>query len=296
MENETNTETPASPPKRRKGIIASLKGLGFTIVVLAALWIAMRYVLTPLVLPKEAPPEQVASAPAYEERLKILEDKVAALENAKPAETPEITPLEERLTALEARPAQAPVVSGASSESVDALRADVEKMRTENKATIRSILLVGRLQDAIQNGAPFNNELAALRGLRPDLKETLDALEPLSIAGVATLAQLQSQFARSIDPVLTPKEDTESFTGNLRSLVKIRKVGENQKGTDDQAIIARAEAKLANGYVAMAIGETENLSPAAAKNFEAWQKRANDYLLADAAGQRLEADIAKGAE
>jgi hypothetical protein len=286
MDNETPTETPKKPSR---GIMANLKGLGFTVMILAALWIALRYVLTPMVLPSE-PVVPQSEISAYEERIKALEDKMAGLEAPI-----DIAPLERRISELETKPAAA-VEGGAAvnPEALDALKAEVEKIKTANHVTLQTILLVSQLQEAVRAGRPFTDELNALEALRPEWKEILTPIEPSSMAGIATLEQLKLQFAQSINPTLTQEAGDRSLMQNLRSLVKIRKVGDEQKGLDDEAIIARAEAKLAAGDVAASLQETENLSTRAARNFEAWQERAKNHLAAFATLAKLKAQLARG--
>lgn len=276
---DTDTPTETAPPRRRN-IFATLKGLFFTLMVLAALWFALRYVLTPLVLPKNAP-ETAAVSSNVEGRIQALEEKLAALESKA---APDLAPLEARVAALENAPkAAAEAAPAARSEEMEALRTEVEKLKTGHSNVVKTLILTGQLQDAIRSGRPFASELTALVTLKAALKETLSPLSSASFTGVATLDQLKEQFAHAIAPALAPDNGEKSLAQNLRSLVKIRKVGEAQKGKDDEAIIARAEAKLAKGDVAGALQETESLSPRAMKDFAAWQDRAGMYLAAQAA-------------
>ena len=184
----------------------------------------------------------------------------------------------------------------ATHEDIEALKAEVQKLKSTNHGSIRSLILIGQLQDAIRAGRPFASEVTTLVALRPDMKEMLAPLTQASFTGIATFDGLKIQFAQAIAPALAPTGNEKSLTQNLRSLVKIRKVGEGQKGQDDDAIIARAEAKLAKGDVAAALQETSNLSPRAAKGFSAWQERAETYLAAQGALAALQPKIAAGAE
>lgn len=292
-----NTDTPPteSVPTRRRSIKASLKGLFFTLMVLSALWFGLRYVLTPLVTSRLD-----TSAPTaennVEERIKALEEKVSALEKQTPPSV-DIAPLEARIAALETAPKTVvneavPVINH---EEIDALKTELEKLKSTDHGYVRSLILISQLQDAMRAGRPFASELSALALLRPDMKETLTPLTQESSTGVATLTQLQEQFSHTITPALTQNDGEKSLAQNLRSLVKIRKIGEAQKGTDDQAVIARAEAKLAKGDVAAALQETSTLSPRALQNFAPWQERAKAHLAAQAAMAALQNQLAAGA-
>lgn len=284
-------------PVKKRSVLAPLKGFLFTLVVLAVIWFALRYVLTPLMLPKE-----VAEAPASttiptnaEARIAALEEKITALEN-KTSEAVDLAPLEARIAALENAPkVTGEAANGAKREDIEALKAELDTIKTEENRTVRSLILVGQLQDAVRAGCPFSGELTALITLRPELKETLTPLVGASATGIATLDQLKEQFAQTINPALIPQTEEKSLSQNLRSLVKIRKVGSEQKGTDDESIIARAEAKLNKGDVAGALQETQSLSPRVINGFAAWQERTETYLAAQGALSSLQASLGSGA-
>lgn len=296
MTPETNTEIPpASEPtiSKRRSIIATVKGLMFTLAILASLWFALRYVLTPLVLDKEIVENPVNDS-SLEDRVSALEEKLAEI--ALPATSEiDVSGLADRLSALEKGTAAGDAATvSATAEEITQLKVDIEKIKSEEHAYVRSILLSSQLQDAIRTGRPFEDELSALVELRPEMKKTLDLLQPHSATGIATLPQMQEQFSRAIEPALTLKGSDKSLMSNLRSLVKIRKIGESQQGKDDEAIIARAEARLKKGHVAEALKETESLSKAAATQLEPWQARAKAYLTAQTAIEKLQKSITAG--
>lgn len=293
---DTQTTATESAPTRRRAIMASLKGLFFTLMVLTAMWFALRHVLTPLVFSHA---ENTASdiENSLEARITTLEEKIAKLEKQSPP-TIDISPLEARITALENTPRTEMKESPPAihHEEIDALKADLEKLKSADQRYLRSIILISQLQDAIRSGRPFASELSALTILRPDMKEILSPLSDASSTGIATLAHLQEQFSRTIAPALAAHSNEKSLSQNLRSLITIRKIGEAQTGNDDQSVIARAEAKLAKGDVAAALQETSTLSPHALQNFSAWQERAKRYLTAQATIAALQNQIATGAQ
>ncbi len=292
---DTETPTTEAAPTRRRNITASLKGMFFTLMVLSAVWFGLRYVLTPLISSQANAPATAVESNA-EQRIKALEEKMAALEKQTPA-TIDTAPLEARIAALENAPkvVEKEATPTISHEEIDALKMELEKLKSTDHGTVRGIILISQLQDAIRAGRPFSGELSSLALLRPDMKETLTPLTQASSTGIATLAQLQEQFAHAITPALVQEGAEKSIVQNLRSLVKIRKIGEAQTGTDDQAVIARAEAKLAKGDIAAALQETNTLSPHALQNFTAWQERAKEHLAAQAAMAVLQSQIAVGA-
>lgn len=293
---DTDTTTTETPPTRRRTIIASLRALFLTLLLLAVAWFGLRYVLTPLVFSEQ--PAPVAVADHLEERIQILEEKWRALEAKEPPPMPDIAALEARIATLEQAPKNAPAEAAAvlNHEEIAMLKEEMERIKSSEHATLRSIILISQLQEAMRAGRPFANELSALMSLRPEMKEHLAPLEATGVLGVATLAQLQEQFAHAIAPALAAKGEGKTLVQNLRSLVKIRKIGEAQSGADDQAVIARAEAKLAKADVAGALQEVGALSPHAAPNFAPWQERAKIFLAAQAVLDRLQHTLAAGVQ
>ena len=277
MEEETATEKPT----KSRSVLATFKGIAFTLLVLSALWFAVRYVLPPLVLGKTPPVAATVSAPQDDARIKALEERLAALEMAPPAAPPavvDIAPIEARLTTLE-QAASAPA-SMASNEELIAIKDTIAQIKTDNHNAIRRIILTTQLAEAIRSGRPFAGELAALVALAPEMKETLAPLAANAATGIATLAALQTQFSTTLNGALSTATKEKTFARSFKALVKIRKSGEGHKGKDDEAIIARAEAKLGKGDVAASSQEIASLSPASASHFEGWQVRAKDYLVA----------------
>lgn len=288
----------AKAPARRRNILATLKGLIVTLVILAGLWAAMSYVLSPMLLGKgtvNAPQEAEAPTQGYAERIQALERRTGEIENTISAliESYDLRfkGLQESIEAVPAGASvDAPAIDNAELAS---LKADIEKLKAADHKTLRGILLTQRLGQAVRSGSPYAPELAAIRQLRGE-SSAISALEAESATGIATLAQLQEQFASAIHATQAPDGEEKSLKSNLRSLIKIRKVGAAQKGEDDDAIIARAEAKLKEGNIAAALAEIENLSGLTAQHFAAWKNRATAHLEAQASLTRLEAEIGNG--
>ncbi len=290
---EPEIETPPAP-SRRRNVIASFRTLGVTLLILAAVWVMMRYVLTPLVFSGNT--AVIEDTGMLEQRIAQIESKVTALENKPEPATIDLAPLESRIAALEGAPkAEAPpaAVPTIDHAEIDTLKAEIESLKANSQATVRSVLLITQLQDAIRTGRPYASEMTALIALHPEMEKTLAPIGPYRATGVATLAALNEQFARTIDPALHPETADKSLVANLQSLVKIRKVGASQKGNDDESIIARAEAALTKGEVAAAVSEISTLSPIGAKNFAGWKERAEANLAAQSVAATLAQELAK---
>jgi hypothetical protein len=260
----------------------------------------MRYIMLPNIFKDEATPPATTTAALpndLEERIHTLETELAALKDATPSAT-DLSPLEARITALENKPATeaAPTVitSNINNEELAALKQEVEALKKADHAYVRSIIVFGQLQETVRAGKPYRGELQALQDIRPALKEVLLPLETNATIGIATLEQLNSQFKTAVTPALNPNDTKKSLTNNLRSLVKIRKIGEEQQGDDDEAILARAEAKLKKGDIAETIKETQQLSPKALAAFDAWQQNAKQHLLALNALENINNALSQG--
>ncbi len=277
-------------PKKIQFIIIRLRRMAVTLALLAIVWGVMQYMVLPSIITGE--PANPISSPAIssglEERISLLESQVTDLKESPTVTTTSVdfSPLEARISALETKPvpevapAATVITSTINNEELAALKQEVETLRKSDHAYVRSIIVFGQLQQAVRAGKPYQLELQTLENLRPELKESLSPLADTALIGIATLEQLTAQFKAAITPALNPDDMQESLTNNLRSLVKIRKIGEEQQGGDDEAILARAEARLKKGGLAEAIKETQQLSPEALAAFEAWQHNAKQHVLA----------------
>lgn len=205
-------------------------------------------------------------------KLKILEDVVVA--SPKPAGTlqPADMVAADRVTHLEEKIKQ-------QEDSLSGVRAQLDEL--EDKATDRLTALAAftPLKDAITHGEPFKTELTQIAQLTQRDAKTqaiVAQLAPYAESGAITLGVLQSWFDVSLKKALAASQQGPIMR-NLQSLVQIRKVGE-QAGSDDESILARAEARLARGDVDAAAKELAALSPPAALVFAAWLTNAEIFL------------------
>ncbi|HLT02417.1 MAG TPA: mitofilin family membrane protein [Geminicoccaceae bacterium] len=200
--------------------------------------------------------------------------------------------LGDQMTALSGR-------LGALSARVDALGETVEQVRqeiaaTEDRRTQAAALALAltELDAAIEQGAPFEEQLDNLRGLDaadPALAEALEALAPAATSGVPTLPALRNAFAESANRIVNATRVPEGegllqqAAANLKSLVTVRPVGADVEGDDAAARVARAEAALDRGDLAAAVAEVEALEGGAARAAEPWLADARRRLAAEQA-------------
>jgi len=161
-------------------------------------------------------------------------------------------------------------------------------------------LAVLQLRDALRGGAPFEEELRAVRELAVDmpeeergaLMEALAPLEPLAASGVPGLGVLRAEFpalARAAIAAARGGGEGDFLSAILRrlsQLVTVRPLGPVE-GTDAKAIVARAEVYLEAGDLAACVRELESLRGPAADAAAPWLSKARMRLRATAALTRL---------
>lgn len=147
-------------------------------------------------------------------------------------------------------------------EKIGALAA-APKHEQKSEAQPAEIVALGALRDTIATGAPFANELAAVRGILKDRAAPLASLDKYSKDGLPTIAALAKRFEPLASKLASPPapQDSGVFTrlwNNAGKLVEVRPVGEPQ-GSDAGAVVARMETKLARGDLSAALEESKAL-------------------------------------
>jgi hypothetical protein len=180
---------------------------------------------------------------------------------ASPEPSAEITALQDRVAALEAG-----------------------QTRTVNAAA--AALAAASLAEATQGSGPFDAELAALERLMP-LSAEVRALKPYAEGGAPSRAALAAEFDTAAEKASIAARDpgeTGGFLARLRhalsSIVVIRQVG-STAGDAPDAVLARADAALAEGDIAGALTLLRGLPPKAAQAMTPWQSRALQRVAVD---------------
>ena len=264
-----------------------------------------------------------ADGAASSETLSAIEQRLATLEQSgtSSAAADELATLSERVTAIEQLLID--FMTEVPEQSLADVKTEVQRLIDENKglrdqlATLTArfeqadstafMLAVGRLGAALNEGRPFEPELATLQtlaGKDPALasaKASLDALATYAPTGAPSQIALAARFpdvARAIVQA-AQQEDAGATTqdagwwdrlmGRVSELVTVRPVGEDVEGDSPAARVARAEAHVASGDLAGAVGELEQLTGAAAEAASAWLTAAKARLVAVPAFQALDA-------
>jgi hypothetical protein len=108
---------------------------------------------------------------------------------------------------------------------------------------------------------------------------------------------LGQELAAILRPMLRASERTPSDAGflerlqaNAEKLVRIRPVGEEVRGDDRAAVLARAEQRATQGNIPGALTELDKLPPDARAPAQSWIAKAEARNKALDASRRLTAD------
>jgi uroporphyrinogen-III synthase len=182
-------------------------------------------------------------------------------------------------------------------EAVGALNATLGE-RGEQRRGDSLVLALGQLREQMGRGAPYASALATARALAADdqtVLQQLAAMEPAAERGVPTRAQLRERFdkpaaeAVRVDRVAQASGWWRPVAERLSSLVNWRRV--DAEGDGAEAVVARAEQRLAGDDLAGAIAELEKLQGPAAAAMQGWLADARARAAADAAIARLTAYV-----
>lgn len=247
---------------------------------------------------------EAAPAPtAQEERLAAVEAALADLQSRPPAGG---TPAPELMAELDALKAQVAALGAGGSVPADVLAAaEAAEARLQEAqasatalaaeaeaaaATARRNAAIGRITAALDSGAPYASALAELGGDVPPV------LADNAAVGLPTVAELADSFP---EVARTALEDAlranmgESWTDRvsnfLRSQTGLRSLTPRE-GNDPDAILSRAEAALAQGRVADAIGELDAMPEAGKPALSDWLAQARLRAEAEAAVATLAAN------
>ena len=230
-----------------------------------------------------------------------LDGKLAALSSAPSKPAPETTAaldaqvtrlgkIDATLAALDKRLATIETQLSAPKNDTRAPQSpDFANTRETADAAARAVVAQGLLS-AVQSGAPFAGQVAALRTLGSD-NAVLARLSG-SAAGLTSVAALRDGFA-ALKPRLLAKAPadpdatwSQRIVGRLTSLVSIRSDAE-RAGPSPDAVVSRIDTDLARGDVAGALAEARTLPPADGAVLKDWTDAASKRVTAEADARAL---------
>ncbi|MHA1134291.1 MAG: COG4223 family protein [Alphaproteobacteria bacterium] len=224
-----------------------------------------------------------ASIAGLKKEVAGLEAKLKALTEAELGKgeasrlAPEVAELDERLDRLES--------------TLPPLLEAVDKEAADTKAATLAMAFAN-LRASVDAGRPYATELSTLAALSPGAGDIGPLLE-YEDDGIPTLRQLTVSFKETRDKVpAAPSADDDTFLNRLmssaESLVKVKRVDGAAEGATPDAVLARAEAKLAQGDLAAAAAEVGTLQGPARTAFAKWLDQARARLDAEETLQRLQ--------
>jgi hypothetical protein len=164
-----------------------------------------------------------------------------------------------------------------------------------NDRSARLTIAAEALRAAVESGAPYQNELNAVRSLGVDQNATT-ALEPFAASGVPSAAALARELAALV-PALQDASEPQTgeatfidrLKNNAQKLVRITPLNA-PAGNDPQAVVDRITLDAAHADIAAARADLSALPDRAKPLAEAWSKKAATRDAALAASRKIAAD------
>lgn len=180
--------------------------------------------------------------------------------------------------------------------ALKSLSADVtQHSSSADDRAARATVAADALRAAVERGAPFQAELAAVKSLGAD-QNALGPLAPFAVDGIPSAAALGRELA-ALTPALlrasgaAPPET--SFLGRLEAhaqqLVHVTPI-DAPAGDDASSVVARINVDAARGDIAAALADIGRLPEGARALADGWVKKAEAREAAIAASRRIAAD------
>lgn len=259
---------------------------------------------SPAAPPVASPTQPAQPSPEIVARLEKLEAEAQALTEAQAALN--IGALRDSVAALESRlddvPRADPQELSRLHEDIGALRQSLTAVEAGAGQREALVLAAAQLAGPLQQGLPYEIELAALRRTAdsdPLVAELAAQLQPHAARGVPTLEALRQRFPDVAGAAVRAARvgESDSVVGQtlnrIAGLVSLRRVGQVE-GEDAEARIARAEAAAAQGDLAVAVAELDGLPDDAAAVVAEWRADAEARLAAERALARLRDHLLAG--
>ena len=161
-------------------------------------------------------------------------------------------------------------------EQANRLKAEAEAL---NLAAERRIALAA-LRAAVESGAPFGPELAALG---PDVPPLLSQAAETGVPSLATLQDSFAEAARAALEAALRADMGDSWTDRAMSFFRTQTGARSltpREGSDPDAILSRAEAALAKGDLVTTLAELDGLPEVARTAMSDWRAMADQRLQA----------------
>jgi hypothetical protein len=180
--------------------------------------------------------------------------------------------------------------------TVKKLADDVARQpRSADDRAARLTVVTEALRAAVDRGAPYQAELAAVKSLGAEQNATA-ALEPFAAAGVPSAMALAHELAAlvpALQQAVEPKSSNGSFLdrleANAQHLVRITPV-DAPAGDDPVSVVTRISVDAGRADITAALADIAKLPEAAKPLTAAWAQKAQTREAALAASRKLAAD------
>jgi hypothetical protein len=262
--------------------------------------------------PPQPDPALVSRLAAAEAATKSLGDSLAALthrvDDAAAAAQNALAQAKSASTAADA--AKSAGQAGVARGDLDALAARIAPLEstvktladdikhetaTADDRAARLAVTTEALRTAVERGAPYQAELAAVKSLEADPSATapLEAFAEAGVPRAAALAHELSSLMPALQQAAEPAASNSSFLGrlenNARRLVVITPV-DAPPGDDPASVVTRIDVDAAHADIAAALTDIAKLPDAAKPVAAAWVEKAQARNAAIAASRKFAAD------
>lgn len=177
-------------------------------------------------------------------------------------------------------------------ERVAGLEKQLAAQRPEAMNAALRVVATDRVVDALRDGSPFPQALAALRRLSPE-PAALAPLEPLATSGAPTAAALAEEFKPLGQRIVTEaRGPTNDVSGRLwrmaEGVVAVRPLTE-AGSTSTPGLVARIEGALDRGALQEAAAAWDALPEPSRQASDVWGRKLKTRIAADDATKKLSA-------
>jgi hypothetical protein len=225
--------------------------------------------------------------------LRAQSEKLAADANsAKSAQGSAAAPQE--LAALNERIGQIERATRTQSAEIAREGQKIEDTKPADDVPLRRVVAAALLDVAVQQGHPFEAQLAAAKSLspNPDALKPLDAFATTGVPNPPLLSRELLTLVPKLSPPADPANSGSGIVDRLQAgaskLVRIERT--DATGNDRGAIVARVTAAALRNDVTEARRELNTLSPADRAPAQAWLDKADARDAALAASRQFAAD------
>ncbi|HXF55307.1 MAG TPA: hypothetical protein VNK52_14420 [Hyphomicrobiaceae bacterium] len=188
------------------------------------------------------------------------------------------------------------------SGKLSALEQEIESLakseldRQANAERIVLALELGNLKRVLERGVPYSAELAEVSKVAGG-KLNLAILERYKSQGVPPVTELAREFRGLAHAVIEADAEQpdasilDRLLAGAKSIVRIRKVSHPAGDTSVEAVVARMEAAVRDGNLALVIEAAKGLSPKAREPVRAWLEKVEARVAVDRAINDIDAQL-----